>query len=318
MPRGSAEEIRRCIDRGLARYGRGELQEAIAEWERALSIDGDNEEAATLIQFVVDKLNGHEPAPDARDERKTDKAIDTFPEEWSGGFDTSRTQNMHEVPTRIADQPGATTGDRTQRVRHPTLESPIPQLLAQITAPNWEAPPPEREEGAPIDPVWEESTRRFGSEPRTIDAHGNLPSTAEMPLIDETTDVRVRVTELIDTCRDQLWNGQLEASATAAEMALREAEQAHDVRVESITQSARTLFEKTFEAYIGPVTGIPVFALSPQALAHQELDHRAGFVLSHIDGVTTIEHLLDVASMPRFEALRIIAGLLRSHAIRLL
>jgi hypothetical protein len=44
---------------------------------------------------------------------------------------------------------------------------------------------------------------------------------------------------------------------------------------------------------------------------------RAGFRLPRIDDTITIEHLLDIAGMSRFEALRIQVGLLRAGAIRL-
>jgi hypothetical protein len=39
------------------------------------------------------------------------------------------------------------------------------------------------------------------------------------------------------------------------------------------------------------------------------VDHRAGFVISLVDGVATLEEILDVAGMPRLEALRILVDL---------
>ena len=44
---------------------------------------------------------------------------------------------------------------------------------------------------------------------------------------------------------------------------------------------------------------------------------REGFVLSRVDGVMTLEHIFDIAGMPRFETLRILASLLRANAIRM-
>lgn len=323
--RVKADEIRKCIDRGLARYGRGELQEAITEWERALSIDPENPEATTLIEFVTRNLSGERDAQGERAERTTDKSIPTFPDDWTGGFDTSP-GNVHDAATRIApdvhNSPTRISSPEESfenlHRRNATIESPIPQLLAQITAPGWR-PPPDREEGAPDEPVWEEHTRRIGSERHPITSARNaIPSTFEMRLMDPSADVRQRVAEMIDVCRDLLWNGDVQGAVAAAEMALREGEHAAEPGVADLIDPARRLFEKTFEAYIGGNAGIPVFSLSPEALAAQELDHRAGFILSQIDGAMTVEHLLDVASMPRFDALRILAGLLKAHAIRLL
>jgi hypothetical protein len=47
------------------------------------------------------------------------------------------------------------------------------------------------------------------------------------------------------------------------------------------------------------------------------LDHRSGFLLSRIDGVSTVEEILDVCGMPRLEALKTLADLLDRGAIRL-
>jgi hypothetical protein len=47
------------------------------------------------------------------------------------------------------------------------------------------------------------------------------------------------------------------------------------------------------------------------------LDHRSGFLLSRIDGVSTVEEVLDVCGMPRLEALKTLADLLERGAIRL-
>jgi hypothetical protein len=46
------------------------------------------------------------------------------------------------------------------------------------------------------------------------------------------------------------------------------------------------------------------------------LDHRAGFLLSRIDGVATVDELVDVSGMGRLEALKILAELLEAKAIR--
>ncbi|HEX6274148.1 MAG TPA: hypothetical protein VFZ53_13965 [Polyangiaceae bacterium] len=47
------------------------------------------------------------------------------------------------------------------------------------------------------------------------------------------------------------------------------------------------------------------------------LDHRAGFLLSLVDGHSTIEELLDISGMPRLDALRILYELLDQRVIAL-
>jgi hypothetical protein len=53
------------------------------------------------------------------------------------------------------------------------------------------------------------------------------------------------------------------------------------------------------------------------ALAVRPLDHRAGFLLSRIDGNVSIETLLEIAAMPRFDSLRTLSALLRDGLIRI-
>ena len=60
---------------------------------------------------------------------------------------------------------------------------------------------------------------------------------------------------------------------------------------------------------------MPVVAVDRPASVGLTLDHRAGFMLSHVDGVSTFEEILDVSGMPTLEALRIIVELLEQKVI---
>ena len=53
------------------------------------------------------------------------------------------------------------------------------------------------------------------------------------------------------------------------------------------------------------------------ALRGRSLDHRAGFLLSRVDGHSSIEALLDVGGMSRGDALRIFADLVDQGILRL-
>jgi len=54
---------------------------------------------------------------------------------------------------------------------------------------------------------------------------------------------------------------------------------------------------------------VPTLAVSRAELGRLKLDHRAGFVLSHVDGVSDVESILDVSAMPQEETLNILAEL---------
>lgn len=62
MPRGS--DIDRLIEEGLQRYGSGDLDGALVSWERALSLDPDNAQANSYVDYVhtnYDLLTGAQP-----------------------------------------------------------------------------------------------------------------------------------------------------------------------------------------------------------------------------------------------------------------
>jgi len=70
-------------------------------------------------------------------------------------------------------------------------------------------------------------------------------------------------------------------------------------------------------ARLGSLRQIIRVAVSQDQIRWLSLDHRAGFLLSLIDGTSSIDELLDVSSMPRLEALRILYGLLDQRVIEL-
>jgi hypothetical protein len=57
------------------------------------------------------------------------------------------------------------------------------------------------------------------------------------------------------------------------------------------------------------MAAIPVLAVSTSELARLALDHRAGFIVSLVDGVSEVEMILDVSAMPADDALAILADL---------
>jgi hypothetical protein len=60
---------------------------------------------------------------------------------------------------------------------------------------------------------------------------------------------------------------------------------------------------------------VPFVARDAREIPTLALDHRAGFVLSQIDGVSTIEMLIDVCGMDRLELLRILGGLVEQGVV---
>jgi hypothetical protein len=69
---------------------------------------------------------------------------------------------------------------------------------------------------------------------------------------------------------------------------------------------------------LGSLDRVPVLVTRFDELDARSVDHRAGFLLSQVDGATTLEEILDVSGMPPLEALRIVRDLVQRGIVLLL
>jgi hypothetical protein len=74
--------------------------------------------------------------------------------------------------------------------------------------------------------------------------------------------------------------------------------------------------EAFYARAVGPRERVPVVNQAAYT-GSVALDHRAGFLISLIDGMTTIEAILDVCAMPRWRALCVLADLIRGGIVKL-
>lgn len=68
---------------------------------------------------------------------------------------------------------------------------------------------------------------------------------------------------------------------------------------------------------IGDVRQKVRLSMSGSELQWLSIDHRAGFMVSRVDGPITVEELLDVCGMPRVDGLRTLYDLLQQKVITL-
>jgi hypothetical protein len=80
--------------------------------------------------------------------------------------------------------------------------------------------------------------------------------------------------------------------------------------------TARTLTQAFLKA-IGGNDGVLQIAVPPARLTELQLSSEAGFVISRIDGMTSIEETLDLSPLGRVETLRILHDLLRTGVLRI-
>ena len=72
---------------------------------------------------------------------------------------------------------------------------------------------------------------------------------------------------------------------------------------------------ETDESWARTAVGVLVVQMSVDNLKRLPLDHRAGFLLSRIDGSIDLETLVEVAALPRHDVLRMVRDLADSGVV---
>ena len=84
-------------------------------------------------------------------------------------------------------------------------------------------------------------------------------------------------------------------------------------------EARATCGEKLIKMYESKVGGnldaTPVVLLPPDQLVWQDLDHRAGFILSQVDGASRFQDILLISGMDRLDTMRILAQLVQDGVI---
>jgi len=90
-----------------------------------------------------------------------------------------------------------------------------------------------------------------------------------------------------------------------------------DLEAPRYAQSCRDVLTQMYSARLGSLDRVVVVAVPSDQIRWLTLDHRAGFLLSLIDGGITVDQILDISGMPRLDALRIMYQLLDQRVISL-
>ncbi|NOY91211.1 MAG: hypothetical protein GXP55_08370 [Deltaproteobacteria bacterium] len=81
--------------------------------------------------------------------------------------------------------------------------------------------------------------------------------------------------------------------------------------------SSRERLVQLYESRVGDMAQVPVVKVPASEIRWLGLDHRAGFLLSRVDGQGNVEQLIDISGMPRLEVLKTLVELLDADAIEL-
>ncbi|MBX3210328.1 MAG: hypothetical protein KF764_35175 [Labilithrix sp.] len=140
-----------------------------------------------------------------------------------------------------------------------------------------------------------------------IEEHG--AATVRRPVPEELVKPRER--EMNDRVELGDYSGALEI----AEKIL--ADKPDDLGARTTAETCRTVLRQMYAARIGPLDRVPVVMVPRDQLRWLSIDHKAGFVLSLVDGVSSLEMIIDVSGMPELDTLRILSELAQQRIISL-
>ncbi|MGE0546424.1 MAG: hypothetical protein AB7O24_30915 [Kofleriaceae bacterium] len=201
------------------------------------------------------------------------------------------------------DDPLVTAPTRELGMRPPRLQtedeptnvtSPLRDLRRGTTE---TSPPP------PIDPLDAKAAEILDE----IDVGAPIP---EPP--DE--QIRRRITKLIERATEWVKAHQLDRAVMAAELALSEAP--GSALAQKLTYRNRDAIMSVFHAFLGDLDRQPALARPLHELSSAAINPRAAFLLSRVDGMLSIDEILDVSGMPRIEACRYLCQLLVRGILR--
>jgi hypothetical protein len=113
--------------------------------------------------------------------------------------------------------------------------------------------------------------------------------------------------------RERFSLGDYTGALEMAELIL--AEEPGNLEAAECGENCRTVLENMFSARLGPLERVPMVVVPRTQMRWLSMDHRAGFVLSLIDGSSSVDMILDLCGMPKLDALRILHELVQQKIV---
>jgi hypothetical protein len=113
--------------------------------------------------------------------------------------------------------------------------------------------------------------------------------------------------------RERFSLGDYTGALEMAELIL--ADEPDNLEAAECGENCRSVLENMYAARLGPLDRVPTVVVPRTQMRWLSMDHRAGFVLSLIDGTSSVEMILDVCGMPKLDALRILQELVQQKVV---
>jgi hypothetical protein len=177
-------------------------------------------------------------------------------------------------------------------------------------------PPPALSDGAD---AWERDLPSLApsSRPSTVPPAANRPENdgGALSLVDKRSRPSSPTIDLAAEMNDRFALGDFTQALRVAELILGQHPDHEAAR--RVSEAARQKLAQHYGSRLGSLRRRPRVAVDGADVRWLGLDHRAGFLLSHVDGSHTVEQLVDVSGMSRLEALKTLVDLLEMGAIEL-
>ena len=259
-------------------------------FERVTAVPGELPDAAALMA---------EPEPVGREESP------------SGLFERMQADTLRPPDDHPSSDPPAVFSAPTSSAKRPSRRTSRP--MRTPSRPGLERA--SRRPSTPNQPAIELDLEPVPPEPTPPPAEDALEADlgfSSRPPAPESTGRKAETPEVVEM-KDRYATGDFSGALVVAEGIL-DADPNHEEARRCQTRCTEVL-SQMYLARLGSLAQVVRVALSSDQVRWLSLDHRAGFLLSLVDGQSSIETLLDISGMARLEALRILFGLLDQRVI---
>lgn len=125
----------------------------------------------------------------------------------------------------------------------------------------------------------------------------------------------IRAEQSLNAARGALKLGNLNEAVQHAEQLLELVVFGKDTAVYEVLRAAMPVVDQVFEARVGPLDRRLEITLAARDPKKLNLSDKAAFILSCAEGGATIQEVIDVSGIPRRDAIRMLAGLMRRGAL---
>lgn len=245
----------------------------------------------------------------------TDPAPPQVPGPASTGAYNAPTKAYESIPTVIRTpvetSSTVTTPDITEATREEPGPGPAAEAAAAPATDAWSSPISSAAAPSAGDQLGSAATVSAGSndDPWELVAGGAAPDATSALPGERAQDAQSLLNGIKDLLKLDDFTGALELIDKLLNL------EPDNHEALALRAAAEKQLTAMYQSKVGRLEQIPRVRISQEELIWLNLDHRAGFVLSLVDGRMSYDEILSICGLPEVDALRILAELLQEGVI---